>query len=116
MGIHLFLHEERQEVMEYTFLAALAAALAVLLDRVLGTRLLVRGTFWVFIAVMFGFKLLVNGYLTWRPIVLYGDGHYLGIRLVTIPLEDFLYGFSLLSITIIIWEFFRRKASGVRNG
>jgi len=102
--------------MEYSLSAVLATVFAVLLDRILGTRLLIRSTFWIFIGVMFGFKLLVNGYLTWRPIVLYGDAHYLGIRFGTIPLEDFLYGFSLLSITIILWEFFRRKAPGVRNG
>lgn len=102
--------------MEYTYSAVLAALFAVILDRILGTRLLARPAFWVFLTVMYGFKLLVNGYLTWRPIVLYGDGHSLGIRLGTIPLEDFLYGFSLLSITIIIWEFFLRRASGVRNG
>jgi lycopene cyclase domain-containing protein len=93
---------------EYTICAILSALVAVLLDRGLGTRLLRRGAFWIFLGAMFCFKLLVNGYLTWRPIVRYGEMYYLGVRLGTIPVEDFLYGFSLITVSVVMWEYFRR--------
>jgi lycopene cyclase domain-containing protein len=98
--------------MEYTILAALAAAGVVLLDRLLGTGVLRRREFWVFLAVMYGFKLVANGYLTWRPIVLYGRAHFLGARLGTIPLEDFVYGFALIGLSVVLWERFRRGPTG----
>jgi lycopene cyclase domain-containing protein len=98
--------------MEYTVSAAGAAACVILLDRWLGTRVLRRREFWLFLAVMYGFKLIANGYLTWRPIVIYGREHFLGARLGTIPLEDFVYGFALIGLSVVLWEYFRRRHAG----
>lgn len=95
---------------EYTLLAVAGVVLAVIVDMlVLKTRLILSKKFWVFWCVMFVLIFIINGYLTWRPIVLYGEGHYLGVRLITIPVEDFLYGFALLTLNIAIWEFYNRK-------
>ncbi len=95
---------------EYTLLALAGVLIAVITDiAVLKTRLIFNKKFWVFWCVMFVLIFIINGYLTWRPIVLYGEGHYLGIRLFTIPVEDFLYGFSLLTLNISIWEFCNKK-------
>lgn len=58
----------------------------------------------MYIAVMFFFKQIFNGYLTWRPVVIYGREFFLGLRLGTIPLEDFLFGFSMIALTVVIWE------------
>lgn len=103
--------------MEYTISAVVAATGVVALDRMLGTGILRRREFWVFLGVMYAFKLLVNGYLTWRPIVLYSRDHFLGARLGTIPLEDFVYGFALIGMSVVLWEFFlsRKSRAGVRN-
>jgi lycopene cyclase domain-containing protein len=78
---------------------------------VLRTRLVTRWRFWVFLSVMFAFTLVANGYLTQRPIVLYGEQHYMGIRLDTIPVEDFLFGFSLITTTIVCWEHLGARSS-----
>ena len=94
---------------EYTFAAIASVVLVVLLDRALRTRLTGRVEFWVFMTVMFGFKLLFNGYLTWRPIVIYGERFYLGMRVWTIPLEDFLFGFSMITLCIVLWEVARSR-------
>jgi lycopene cyclase domain-containing protein len=99
--------------MEYTAAAAVSALVVVVLDRWLGTRLLRQKGFWVFLAAMAGFMLVVNGYLTWRPIVIYREGAYLGIRLGTIPLEDFVFGFSLISLSVVLWEYFRGRGHEV---
>ena len=94
---------------EYTILALAAAAGSVVLDRLLGTRLLARRRFWVAMAIMFFFKIPSNGYLTGRPIVLYDPAYFLGIRLGTIPVEDFFYGFGLITLSLVLWEYFVRK-------
>lgn len=96
-------------MMEYTVAACAAAAAVVALDHALGVRVTRRRSYWMFLAVMAGFKLLVNGYLTWRPIVEYGPAQYLGLRLFTIPLEDFVYGFGLITFTITLWEYLRSR-------
>ncbi|QMU29417.1 lycopene cyclase domain-containing protein [Adhaeribacter radiodurans] len=53
--------------------------------------------------------LLVNGVLTSLPVVWYNNGHNLGIRLTTIPIEDTMYSMVMLLITITAFEFFRRR-------
>jgi lycopene cyclase domain-containing protein len=98
-------------VKEYTILAVASAIFTVWLDGFLTTSVLKKKRFWIFLGVMYFFKTLVNGYLTWRPIVLYGDGYYLGVRLFTIPVEDYVYGFSLVTLSVILWEYFTAKES-----
>ncbi len=100
---------------EYTVLAFFACVVTIVLDVVLGTRVTTRRLFWIFLAVMFGFKFLVNGYLTWRPIVLYGKQFFLDVRIWTIPVEDFLYGFSLIAVSVILWEYFSRPRTNESN-
>jgi len=100
---------------EYTLLAVLSVLLAVTLDFVLRTKLVLNKKFWVFWAVMFVLIFVFNGYLTWRPIVIYGESFYLGIRLFTIPIEDFLFGFSLITSNIVLWEYFTNKTKDKEN-
>jgi lycopene cyclase domain-containing protein len=97
-------------VKEYTVLAIMSVVVVWVLDWILETRLTRTKTFWIFITVMFGFKLLVNGYLTWRPVVRYGSEFFINIRLFTIPLEDFLFGFSLITSSVLLWEYFKEKS------
>jgi lycopene cyclase domain-containing protein len=94
---------------EYTILAALSVAAVIAIDMLLGTRLVLKKKFWVFWIVMFAIIFIVNGFLTWRPVVTYGSEFYLGIRLFTIPVEDFFYGFSLLTGNIVIWEYYTNR-------
>ena len=57
--------------------------------------------------------IIVNGILTGtaleNPIVWYTDNENLGIRLLTIPIEDFFYGFELILLNIFIYEFLNKK-------
>ena len=69
-----------------------------------------------FILISLGPFLLVNGVLTGlldsvSPPVWYNDSENLGIRVLTIPIEDFLYSFSLLFSCTYIFEFLERKSS-----
>ncbi len=94
---------------EYTILTIIFVIVSFVLDRVLKTNLFRDKRFWKFWAIMFGVICIVNGYLTWRPIVIYGDAFFLGIRLFTIPIEDFLFGFGLLTSNIVLWEYFTNR-------
>jgi len=96
-------------VREYTVLALAAALAAVVLDFALKTHLVRQKRFWIFWAVMAALKTVANGYLTWRPIVLYGEAFFLGVRIVTIPVEDYFYGFGLITMNVVLWEYFTKK-------
>lgn len=51
---------------------------------------------------------IVNGILTGtgldNPVVWYNDAENMGIRILTIPLEDFFYGMVMLLIPVLIFE------------
>jgi lycopene cyclase domain-containing protein len=56
---------------------------------------------------------IVNGILTgsWinEPIVLYNNSETIGLRVLTIPLEDIFYGFGLISLNILLFELIKVK-------
>ncbi len=47
---------------------------------------------------------LVNGILTYLPVVTYNDAENLGIRLFTIPIEDAIYCLLLLLMNVTMYE------------
>jgi len=100
---------------EYTLLAVISVLFALTLDFVLGIKLIRNKKFWVFWLIMFVLIFIINGYLTWRPIVIYGESFYLGIRLFTIPVEDFLFGFSLITSNIVLWEYYTKRMKEKEN-
>ena len=94
---------------EYTILALISVAITLFLDKKTGVKLLRRGEFYIFLVIILGFKFLVNGYLTGKYIVIYDPEFFLNIRITSIPLEDFLFGFSMVTMSIIFWECFKKK-------
>jgi lycopene cyclase domain-containing protein len=62
---------------------------------------------------------IVNGILTgsWieAPIVSYNPAENMGIRLLTIPVEDIFYGFEMILLNIYFMHLFEKKW-GVREG
>jgi len=94
---------------EYTILAAISVFITLFLDKKSNIRILKRGLFYIFLLVILFFKFLVNGYLTGKNIVIYNPRFFLGARIGSIPIEDFLFGFSMVTMSIIFWEYFKFK-------
>ena len=92
----------------YTLPAVLAVlAVCVLELRVLRTGLFRRPAYWISMVIVVGFQIPVDGWLTklGAPIVLYNDQHTTGVRFpFDIPIEDFLFGFALVTAVLLLWE------------
>jgi lycopene cyclase domain-containing protein len=90
--------------MSYTGLAVLGAVLAGGVDLLaLRTKLLLHKAFWAAYAIMVFFQLVTNGVLTGLPVVRYDPDGIIGWRLVHAPVEDLLFGFALIVVTLSIW-------------
>ncbi|WP_439881942.1 lycopene cyclase domain-containing protein [Pontibacter sp. MBLB2868] len=53
--------------------------------------------------------LLINGVLTYLPVVWYNDNYNLGLRIISIPVEDTMYSMLMLLITISVYEGLRQR-------
>ena len=95
---------------EYTAASAAGVVLTILLELlVLRTGLFRDPRYWVALAVVGAFQLLVNGVLTCPPIVAYNPAAILGPRIACAPVEDLGFGFAMVTSTIALW---RRVAPG----
>jgi lycopene cyclase domain-containing protein len=93
---------------EYTAIAVLAVVAVVALElRGLHTGLLQTRAYWIALAICYGFMVAVNGWLTklTAPIVVYDPDATTGWRLPwDIPVEDYLFGYALLTLTMLLWD------------
>jgi lycopene cyclase domain-containing protein len=95
--------------------ALLGVAGAALIDLyVLRTRLVRRRVFWGTYPIIIFFQLVSNGILTGRRIVRYDPDTIIGLRLVYAPVEDLLFGFALVLLTLSLWIWLGRR--GVQRG
>lgn len=92
---------------EYTALAVVSVVGVVLLELLwLRTGLFRQARFWLAMAIVYAFHVLVDGWLTKlsAPIVLYDEDHITGVRIPwDIPVEDYLFGFSMIVLTLLAW-------------
>ena len=93
---------------EYTAAAALAAVLVVVAELAwLKTGLLRTRAYWLSMAIVLFFMVLVDGWLTKlsAPIVLYNPAENSGVRFPwDIPVEDYLFGFALVTLVMLLWD------------
>jgi lycopene cyclase domain-containing protein len=94
----------------HTEASLLGILVTVVLDLwVLRTRLLTRRLFWVSYAIVLFFQLVTNEWLTSRGVFVYGDDAILGWRVGHAPVEDFWFGFSLVTQSMIWWVWWGRR-------
>ncbi len=93
--------------MEYTWASGAAVVAVVLVELLwLRTGVLRTAVFWIAYGIVVFFQVLVDGWLTKlsAPIVIYGDDKFSGWRApLDVPVEDYLFGFALVTLTILVW-------------
>ncbi len=96
--------------MTYTAAALIGVLGALAVDLlVLRTRLVGRLVFWATYPIVFIFQLLSNGILTGRRVVIYDPAAILGVRIAYAPVEDLLFGFAMVLLTLSIWVWLGRR-------
>ena len=93
---------------EYTIatLGTMAAVIAVELWW-LRTGIFRSLQYWITLAIVMGFQILVDGWLTKLsdPIVIYNPDTMTNIRWPwDIPIEDFGFGFAMVTLALVIWR------------
>ena len=97
---------------QYTGLVLFCFGLVALVDTLLGVDLLLRPKTYLYLVIVSVLILVFNGYLTARPVVLYGEAYQVGYRILTIPLEDIGYGFTLMLFNTMLYEKLRTTRYG----
>jgi lycopene cyclase domain-containing protein len=92
----------------YTVPAVIAVVAVIVLElAVLRTGLFRKPAYWISMVIVLGFQVPVDGWLTKlsAPIVMYDERHTSGIRFPwDIPVEDFLFGWALVTAVLLLWE------------
>ena len=105
---------------EYAVPAVLSAVAVVALEkRVLRTGLFRSPSYWWTMGISLFFMVLVNGWLTKlsAPVVIYDEAFSSGVRFPwDIPVEDFLFGFSMVTLTIMTWVRLGRRTTDEETG
>nr|WP_208406410.1 lycopene cyclase domain-containing protein [Amycolatopsis granulosa] len=73
----------------------------------LRTGLFRKPAYWISMVIVIGFQIPVDGWLTklTAPIVRYAPEQTSGLRFPwDIPVEDFLFGFALVTAVLLLWE------------
>ena len=97
--------------MNYTVLSLAGVAIALVVDlAVLRTALVRRRAFWTTYAIVVAFQLIVNGLLTGLPVVRYDERRIIGWRIAYAPVEDLLFGFAMVTVTLATWVWLGRRA------
>jgi lycopene cyclase domain-containing protein len=78
----------------------------------LRTGLFRRPAYWAAIVIVLAFQIPVDGWLTKlsAPVVVYHRAAMTGLRFPwDIPIEDFLYGFALVTAALLLWEYQKNR-------
>ena len=102
--------------MSYSALAVTAVVAVLVVDLVvLRTRMVTRAVFWTAYAIVIVFQLLMNGVLTGLDVVTYDERTIWGPRIVYAPVEDLLFGFAMVTLTLATWAAANRRANTARR-
>ena len=97
--------------MIYSDIALDAVLIAVIFDLfILLSQMVTRGLFWLSYGLILPFQLLTNWWLTSKLIVMYTPASIIGRRLAGAPIEDLLFGFSMILLTLSLWDYFSNRA------
>ena len=96
--------------MIYSDIALDAVVFAIIADLfLLRTQVVTRGFFWLTYGLILPFQLLTNWWLTSKNVVMYSTSQIIGRRFAGAPIEDLLFGFSLILMSVALWQYFARR-------
>jgi lycopene cyclase domain-containing protein len=87
----------------YTRLVLASCGLFFLAAAFLGLKILRSRHYWLYILISYLPFLIFNGILTATPVVTYNPEAIWGLRITSIPLEDFFYSYSMLSFYLLAY-------------
>ena len=91
--------------MIYADVALNSVMVAIILDLyILRSQMMTRKIFWKTYFLILPFQLLTNWWLTSKNIVMYSEGEIIGTRVAGAPLEDLLFGFSMMYTSPLLVE------------
>lgn len=107
----------------YTIFCGVALGITVVLERFLKTGLLRDRRFWIAMAIVGFFQVLVDGWLTCRPIVTYEEVQFSSVRFgcspadpwprtgrsLGMPVEDLVFGFAMITQALLWWVWWGRR-------
>ncbi len=94
---------------EYTGLVLIAIGSYTFLDRQLHTNIFLQARTAVYVLVVGLCTTIFNWYLTARPVLIYDPQYQLDIRIITIPIEDYVYGWGHILLVTILYEYLHRR-------
>lgn len=102
--------------MSYSALAVTAVVAVLVVDLfVYRTRMVTRKAYWTAYAIIVFFQLLMNGVLTGLDVVVYDERAIWGPRVVYAPVEDLLFGWAMVTLTLASWAAVNRRANTARR-
>lgn len=91
----------------YTLTALVSVVVVLAIELLwLRTGILRTWRYWLAMAIVMGFQVPVDGWLTKLsdPLVLYNEADMTGIRAPwDIPVEDFAFGFGMVTLAMVLW-------------
>jgi lycopene cyclase domain-containing protein len=102
----------------YTLPAVVALIAVIAMElAILRTGLFAKVEYWISMGIVVAFQVIVDGWLTKlsAPIVIYNEQHTSGVRFPwDIPVEDFVFGWAMVTAVLLLWEKQRPKSKGGR--
>jgi len=99
----------------YTAVVLVSAALTLVLGALASPATLRSRNTWIALGITYVPFVLANGILTGKPVVLYDDARNLGVRVGTIPVEDFVFSFSMLLASFVLYDIFGTAYARLRG-
>jgi lycopene cyclase domain-containing protein len=103
----------------YTLFCFIALGMTFGLEALLRTGLFRDRRYWIALGIVAFFQVLMDGWLTCRPIVTYTPEQFSGLRLGCppsrlfrdhgMPAEDLLFGFAMITQSLMWWQWWGRR-------
>ena len=87
---------------EYSLLAVVSSLLTFYITRPLVNKY--GAVFYLLVLLTYAFFIFGNSMLTSPPVVSYGEEFVSGYRFLSIPIEDFLYNYALIFMSIFVYD------------